>query len=68
MENKEEPTAAPKAELDPDTKRFVDDLSRRFGTKISVVKGAKKGGKVVFDYYDDDDLNRLLDIFGGADD
>jgi ParB family chromosome partitioning protein len=69
LENKEEtPEKSKEVLLDPDTKRFVEDLAKRFGTKISVVRGGKKGGKVVLDYYDEEDLNRLLELLGGGND
>ncbi len=35
-------------------------LTSRFGRKVSIVKGAKKG-KLEFEFYDDDDLTLLLD-------
>ena len=37
------------------------ELSQRFGRKVSIIKGAKKG-RVELEYYDDDDLNALLDL------
>jgi len=37
------------------------DLSDRFGRRVSIVQGAKKG-KVELEYYNDDDLNALLDL------
>ena len=37
------------------------ELSVRFGRKVSIVHGAKKG-KVELEYYDDNDLNTLLDL------
>ncbi len=37
------------------------DLSDRFGRKVSIVHGSKKG-KVELEYYDDNDLNALLDL------
>ena len=40
------------------------DLSARFGRKVSIVHGAKKG-KVELEYYDDNDLNTLLDLLDG---
>lgn len=41
------------------------DLSSRFGRKVSIVHGAKKG-KVELEYYDDEDLNTLLDLLEQA--
>ena len=37
------------------------DLSSRFGRKVAIHQGAKKG-KLEFEYYDEDDLNALLDL------
>ena len=37
------------------------DLSDRFGRRVSIVQGAKKG-KIELEYYDDNDLNALLDL------
>lgn len=37
------------------------DLSDRFGRKVSIVQGAKKG-KIELEYYDDNDLNALLEL------
>lgn len=37
------------------------DLSDRFGRRVSIIQGAKKG-KVELEYYDDNDLNALLDL------
>lgn len=37
------------------------DLSDRFGRKVSIVQGPKKG-KIELEYYDDNDLNALLEL------
>lgn len=37
------------------------ELSDRFGRKVSIVQGAKKG-HIELEYYDDNDLNALLDL------
>ena len=36
------------------------DLSQRWGRKVSITKGAKKG-KLEVEFYDDEDLTLLLD-------
>ena len=41
------------------------DLSTRFGRKVSIVQGAKKG-KVELEYYDDEDLTALLELLEQA--
>ena len=46
---------------------FIKDLEkefeRRLGTKVDI-KPAKKGGKLVVNYYSDDDLDRIKDLIG----
>ena len=54
----------PKPEADP-FRIYRDaaakELSERFGRKVSIIKGSKKG-RVELEYYDDYDLNALLDL------
>lgn len=38
-----------------------DELSRRMGTRVKIINGAKKG-KIEIEYYGNDDLNRILSI------
>lgn len=40
----------------------ADSLSRRFGTKVKINRRGKKG-KLEIEFYSDDDLNRLLELF-----
>mgnify|MGYP000172989599 FL=1 len=42
--------------------RIEDDLISLLGTKV-VVKPKSRGGSIEIEYYSDDDLSRLLDIF-----
>jgi ParB family chromosome partitioning protein len=42
-----------------------DDLARRFGTKVQIKKFGKKG-KVEIEFYNDTDLNRLIEILKNA--
>lgn len=41
---------------------LADDLSRQFGTKVAIKRQGKKG-RVEIEFYNDDDLQRLLGIF-----
>ncbi len=61
--DEEEQAAKPKAE-DPNKiyrEAAAKELSSRLGRKVDIVHGARKG-KVVLEYYDDNDLNTLLDL------
>ncbi len=62
MEKADQPDKQPK----PDPYKIyrdaaAKDLSTRFGRKVSIVQGTKKG-KIELEYYDDNDLNALLDL------
>ena len=51
-----------KEQQDPDSlyfKDIEDELARRFGTKVIIQRKDKKG-KLLFEFYNDDDLDRLL--------
>jgi ParB family chromosome partitioning protein len=41
---------------------LADDLSRRLGTKVQIQRRGKRG-KVMIEFYNDDDLDRLLKAF-----
>lgn len=63
-----EPRPAPeKAEphADPDLERVEEDLRNALGTKVSVARG-RKGGRIVIEYYNDEDLERLYDRLTGG--
>lgn len=43
--------------------RLADSLSQRFGTKVQIKRRGKRG-RLEIEFYSDDDLNRLLEMFG----
>jgi ParB family transcriptional regulator, chromosome partitioning protein len=53
---------APPAAVDPNTKWALEELGRKFGTKIAIhpVRPGRPG-QLVFEYYDANDLTRLYD-------
>lgn len=54
-------TRPPDAELE----RVEDDLRRSLGTKVSVAR-SRRGGRIVIEYYSDEELGRLYDrLIGG---
>lgn len=48
--------------VDPHTRSVEDELRRRFGTRVTIEGKAGKG-TVAFEYYGEEDLQRLLEIF-----
>ncbi len=60
---KKENKAKAPAESDVYLLDIQDRIQQRMGTKV-IVEGKGKQGKITIDYYDLDDLDRLLEIFG----
>jgi ParB family chromosome partitioning protein len=57
--------AAPRR-LDPDLERVESQLRERLGTKVSLSR-SRTGGKIVIEYYSDEELNRLCEhLIGGT--
>ena len=57
-------TAQPR--LDPDLERVEEDLRQRLGTKVSLSR-SRKGGRIVIEYYSDEELGRLYErLIGGT--
>jgi ParB family chromosome partitioning protein len=52
--------------LDPDLERVEDDLRRRLGTKVTLAR-SRKGGRIIIEFYSDEELNQLYDrLIGGS--
>jgi ParB family chromosome partitioning protein len=61
-------TAAPAAarNADPDLERVEEDLRHALGTKVSLAR-SRRGGRIVIEYYSDEELGRLYDrLVGGS--
>ena len=56
---------APKRRSDPDLERVEEDLRRSLGTKVSLAR-SRRGGRIVIEYYSDDDLTRLYERLTGG--
>ena len=60
-QQEEEPLPSPdQPDITIYLKAAEEDLSTRFGRKVNIINGKKKG-KIELEYYDPDDLNLLLD-------
>jgi len=52
--------------LSPELERVEEDLRRSLGTKVSLAR-TRRGGRIVIEYYSDEELGRLYDrLIGGA--
>jgi ParB family chromosome partitioning protein len=57
--------AAPKRRSDPDLERVEEDLRRSLGTKVSLAR-TRRGGRIVIEYYSDEELGRLYERLTGT--
>lgn len=64
-EPKPSPEAAPARQTDPDLERVEEDLRRALGTKVSLAK-SRRGGRIVIEYYSDEELGRLYERLTGG--
>ncbi len=58
--------ARPAPRLDAELERVEADLRERLGTKVSLSR-SRKGGRIVIEYYSDEELGRLYErLIGGT--
>ena len=50
---------------DPDLQRVEEDLRRALGTKVSLAR-SRRGGRIVIEYYSDEELGRLYERLTGG--
>jgi ParB family chromosome partitioning protein len=52
--------------LDPDLERVEEELRRSLGTKVTLAR-SRKGGRIIIEFYSDEELSQLYDrLIGGA--
>jgi len=57
------PAVAPR--LEPELERVEEDLRRALGTKVTLAR-SRRGGRIVIEYYSDEELTQLYDrLIGG---
>ena len=64
-EPKPEPAKAAARRADPDLERVEEDLRRALGTKVSLAR-SRRGGRIVIEYYSDEELGRLYERLTGG--
>jgi len=55
------PAAAKSRPLGPAQRKLVEDLQRRFGTKVEL-QPKRRGGKLIIHYYSNEEFDRVLDV------
>lgn len=58
-------TPAARRPTDPELERVEEDLRRALGTKVRVAR-SRRGGRIVIEYYGDEELTRLYERLVGA--
>jgi ParB family chromosome partitioning protein len=58
-------TQLPAKRADPDLERVEEDLRRSLGTKVSLAR-SRRGGRIVIEYYSDEELGRLYERLTGG--
>jgi ParB family transcriptional regulator, chromosome partitioning protein len=56
---------SPKRRSDPDLERVEEDLRRALGTKVSLAR-TRRGGRIVIEFYGDEELERLYERLTGG--
>jgi ParB family chromosome partitioning protein len=64
-EPKPEKPAQPERAADPELERVEEDLRRALGTKVRLAR-SRRGGRIVIEYYSDEELSRLYDRLTGG--
>lgn len=64
-EPRPEPAAKASRPSDPDLERVEEDLRRALGTKVSLAR-SRRGGRIVIEYYSDEELGRLYERLTGG--
>jgi len=64
-EPKPEPASAKGRGPDSDLERVEEDLRRALGTKVSLAR-SRRGGRIVIEYYSEEELGRLYDRLTGG--
>ncbi len=64
-EPKPEPAGALTRRSDPELERVEEDLRRSLGTKVSLAR-SRRGGRIVIEYYSDEELGRLYERLTGG--
>ena len=62
---KPEASGQPRHRSDPDLERVEEELRRSLGTKVSLAR-SRRGGRIVIEYYSEEELGRLYERLTGG--
>jgi ParB family chromosome partitioning protein len=65
MPDKQASSTRPTTPVDGEMEGLEEELRRALGTKVSVAR-SRKGGRIVIEYYSDEDFSRLFDRLTGG--
>ncbi|HEY2017512.1 MAG TPA: ParB/RepB/Spo0J family partition protein [Bryobacteraceae bacterium] len=52
-------------ESDPNVKAAIQEMQRVLGTRVKIIEGARKKGKIEIEYYSQEDLDRIYGVIVG---
>ena len=59
------PKHVDEVQTDPNVKAAIQEMQRVLGTRVRIVEGAKKKGKIEIEYYSQEDLDRIYGVIVG---
>jgi len=59
------PKRVDEVETDPNVKAAIQEMQRVLGTRVRIIEGAKKKGKIEIEFYSQEDLDRIYGVIVG---
>jgi len=59
------PKPVEEVQEDPNVKAAIQELQRVLGTRVRIIEGARKKGKIEIEYYSQEDLDRIYSVITG---
>ncbi|HYW45321.1 MAG TPA: ParB/RepB/Spo0J family partition protein [Bryobacteraceae bacterium] len=59
------PKPVEEVETDPNVKAAIQEMQRVLGTRVRIVEGSRKKGKIEIEYYSQEDLDRIYSVIVG---
>ncbi len=60
-----QPKQVEEAEQDPNVKAAIQEMQRVLGTRVRIIEGARKKGRIEIEYYSQEDLDRIYSAIVG---